>query len=161
MTQAPLACLAIAPVSSDRVFPPISISLLNVIEFLRCGARPLITSRSLLVAWAERWDPAGRKSKAGRTQRGGPQARPLGDRALLTDTELVDDRAVPLHIGLLEVVKKPAAASDELQQTATGMMVLRMGLEMLGEVGDRKSTRLNSSHLVISYAVFCLQNNRA
>src|SRR5688500_19845495 len=24
--------------------------------------------------------------------------------------------------------------------------------------GDRKSTRLNSSHLVISYAVFCLQN---
>src|SRR5256885_12143879 len=26
----------------------------------------------------------------------------------------------------------------------------------LGEVPDRKSTRLNSSHLVISYAVFCL-----
>src|SRR5256885_4907639 len=24
------------------------------------------------------------------------------------------------------------------------------------EIGDRKSTRLNSSHLVISYAVFCL-----
>src|SRR5205807_7896979 len=26
-----------------------------------------------------------------------------------------------------------------------------------GRVGDRKSTRLNSSHLVISYAVFCLK----
>src|ERR1039457_4023409 len=26
------------------------------------------------------------------------------------------------------------------------------------EVSDRKSTRLNSSHLVISYAVFCLKN---
>src|SRR2546426_7832414 len=26
-----------------------------------------------------------------------------------------------------------------------------------GEVLDRKSTRLNSSHLVISYAVFCLK----
>src|SRR5688500_19963428 len=26
-----------------------------------------------------------------------------------------------------------------------------------GERGDRKSTRLNSSHLVISYAVFCLK----
>src|SRR5688500_19152208 len=25
------------------------------------------------------------------------------------------------------------------------------------EVGDRKSTRLNSSHLVISYAVFCMK----
>src|SRR3989454_3515777 len=27
--------------------------------------------------------------------------------------------------------------------------------------GDRKSTRLNSSHLVISYAVFCLKKKRA
>src|SRR5256885_7410632 len=27
--------------------------------------------------------------------------------------------------------------------------------------GDRKSTRLNSSHLVISYAVFCLEKKRA
>src|SRR5256885_7842233 len=26
-----------------------------------------------------------------------------------------------------------------------------------GDHGDRKSTRLNSSHLVISYAVFCLK----
>src|SRR5256885_10451021 len=26
--------------------------------------------------------------------------------------------------------------------------------------GDRKSTRLNSSHLVISYAVFCLKKNK-
>src|SRR5256885_12032228 len=26
--------------------------------------------------------------------------------------------------------------------------------------GDRKSTRLNSSHLVISYAVFCLKKKR-
>src|SRR5256885_9757790 len=26
--------------------------------------------------------------------------------------------------------------------------------------GDRKSTRLNSSHLVISYAVFCLKNKQ-
>src|SRR2546426_5294429 len=28
---------------------------------------------------------------------------------------------------------------------------------MIGSAGDRKSTRLNSSHLVISYAVFCLK----
>src|SRR5256885_11628186 len=28
-----------------------------------------------------------------------------------------------------------------------------------GLLQDRKSTRLNSSHLVISYAVFCLQKN--
>src|SRR5690606_40031324 len=30
-------------------------------------------------------------------------------------------------------------------------------LEMGGVAGDRKSTRLNSSHVKISYAVFCLK----
>src|SRR5256885_4299294 len=47
-----------------------------------------------------------------------------------------------------------------------------MGLERVEEVlalfakhgklgvGDRKSTRLNSSHLVISYAVFCLKKKK-
>src|SRR5215467_15752188 len=29
-----------------------------------------------------------------------------------------------------------------------------------GRGGDRKSTRLNSSHLVISYAVFCLKKKK-
>src|SRR5256885_6241204 len=29
-----------------------------------------------------------------------------------------------------------------------------------GVEGDRKSTRLNSSHLVISHAVFCLKKNK-
>src|SRR2546426_5872460 len=28
------------------------------------------------------------------------------------------------------------------------------------KLGDRKSTRLNSSHLVISYAVFCLKKKK-
>src|SRR5256885_9949899 len=30
----------------------------------------------------------------------------------------------------------------------------------LAQVTDRKSTRLNSSHLVISYAVFCLKKKK-
>src|SRR5256885_3546540 len=34
-----------------------------------------------------------------------------------------------------------------------------LGLQPLGHV-DRKSTRLNSSHLVISYAVFCLKKKK-
>src|SRR5688500_20036626 len=32
--------------------------------------------------------------------------------------------------------------------------------DKVGEVLDRKSTRLNSSHLVISYAVFCLKKKK-
>src|SRR2546426_4051966 len=31
---------------------------------------------------------------------------------------------------------------------------------LLRNMGDRKSTRLNSSHLVISYAVFCLKKKK-
>src|SRR2546426_3579921 len=31
---------------------------------------------------------------------------------------------------------------------------------LVHELGDRKSTRLNSSHLVISYAVFCLKKKK-
>src|SRR5256885_16194691 len=45
-----------------------------------------------------------------------------------------------------------------------GMLVLMLdrGLdtELLLSLSDRKSTRLNSSHLVISYAVFCLKKKK-
>src|SRR5256885_4159186 len=37
----------------------------------------------------------------------------------------------------------------------------RGGLAQLRGARDRKSTRLNSSHLVISYAVFCLKKKAA
>src|SRR5438034_7138265 len=33
-------------------------------------------------------------------------------------------------------------------------------VKFLGDFGDRKSTRLNSSHTVISYAVFCLKKKK-
>src|SRR5688500_20409743 len=37
----------------------------------------------------------------------------------------------------------------------------RAGKRLIADVpGDRKSTRLNSSHLVISYAVFCLKKKK-
>src|SRR5256885_11885272 len=58
----------------------------------------------------------------------------------------------------LEVVD---AGGDIRYQAAQGLLVLAGGrhdpVDGLGEFGDRKSTRLNSSHLVISYAVFCLK----
>src|SRR2546426_7960450 len=38
--------------------------------------------------------------------------------------------------------------------------VLLDGAARGASVGDRKSTRLNSSHLVISYAVFCLKKKK-
>src|SRR5256885_6381681 len=47
---------------------------------------------------------------------------------------------------------------DANQTAAAGMATRTVG--KLNDRGDRKSTRLNSSHLVISYAVFCLKKKK-
>src|SRR5256885_11281904 len=55
------------------------------------------------------------------------------------------------HVVLLE-------AGRVLAQGAVNEVSLRPELQsVVGPDLDRKSTRLNSSHLVISYAVFCLK----
>src|SRR5262245_64595790 len=38
--------------------------------------------------------------------------------------------------------------------------IVRRQVDVHAIIGDRKSTRLNSSHLGISYAVFCLKKKR-
>src|SRR5260221_140751 len=58
------------------------------------------------------------------------------------DAELGGDLAVLVHIHL-----------------GDGQLFL-VGLRCFVEDGDRKSTRLNSSHTVISYAVFCLKKKK-
>src|SRR2546426_9162789 len=46
------------------------------------------------------------------------------------------------------------------QESGTGQPPRRVVTGTSMAVGDRKSTRLNSSHLVISYAVFCLKKKK-
>src|SRR3712207_8052061 len=57
-----------------------------------------------------------------------------------------------------------AHAHPVLQQPAQQLpaeLVGAVGEQRVGpEVGDRKSTRLNSSHANISYAVFCLKKKK-
>src|SRR5437867_12099033 len=51
---------------------------------------------------------------------------------------------------------------DEIQRRSDGLLTAAGG-QRLGwqfEQGDRKSTRLNSSHRTISYAVFCLKKKK-
>src|SRR5688572_25544984 len=67
--------------------------------------------------------------------RGGPLGPPRGGR-LLTNAELVDDRAVALHVDLLEVIQQAAAAPDQLQKAAAGVVILRVRLEVLGQIAD-------------------------
>ena len=54
-----------------------------------------------------------------------------------------------------EVVKEHLGELKQLAETA-GAMVVGQITQNLRKI-DRKSTRLNSSHALISYAVFCLK----
>src|SRR5256885_9025628 len=61
------------------------------------------------------------------------------------------------HLGLVVGPLGPLVADEPLED------VFAQGLgDQLGRLHgvDRKSTRLNSSHLVISYAVFCLKKKK-
>src|SRR5205807_3496150 len=50
---------------------------------------------------------------------------------------------------------------DVLKPTETAGGLSESAIDELIAARDRKSTRLNSSHLVISYAVFCLKKKKA
>src|SRR5438132_8855763 len=60
----------------------------------------------------------------------------------------------------------PENEGDGLVWGADGQLSLAAVVTLNGQVtasdqrGDRKSTRLNSSHTVISYAVFCLKKKK-
>src|SRR3712207_7616411 len=68
----------------------------------------------------------------------------------------------PVHDGKFYVgVTKDTsgATSYEYGTVFTEVVGLAVGRPQTDKVGDRKSTRLNSSHANISYAVFCLKKN--
>src|SRR2546429_2699998 len=50
--------------------------------------------------------------------------------------------------------------SSALHTTRLGNLLPMTGLYLGGPLVDRKSTRLNSSHGYISYAVFCLKKKK-
>src|SRR5688572_31304223 len=57
--------------------------------------------------------------------------------------------------GILALVHQKQAKFSDLKPTRTAVALVSP--QDPGNVGDRKSTRLNSSHSQISYAVFCLK----
>src|SRR5688500_19849212 len=66
--------------------------------------------------------------------------------------------------GLGRVGSRPAAVGQTTPRPSVGsppgLRRRRRPAEAARSALDRKSTRLNSSHLVISYAVFCLKKTR-
>src|SRR5256885_8838428 len=56
--------------------------------------------------------------------------------------------------------RKRASVSASRARAGRAVRRKRTALRSSGSKADRKSTRLNSSHLVISYAVFCLKKKK-
>src|SRR2546427_6863125 len=69
-------------------------------------------------------------------------------------TTLFRSLIVQVDVGLREVAFYAAALLGIVRERAGG------GVLQLERRGDRKSTRLNSSHSQISYAVFCLKKKK-
>src|SRR3712207_6892799 len=67
-------------------------------------------------------------------------------------TELEPD----LDRRLVAVLPQP-----DVQRLVVGALVPDQQAQGTAQVGDRKSTRLNSSHANISYAVFCLKKKKS
>src|SRR2546426_8154899 len=60
-----------------------------------------------------------------------------------------------------EVVDLPVQRPEKIVAPAVQRLLFVFHLQAAAHVSrDRKSTRLNSSHLVISYAVFCLKKKK-
>src|SRR5258708_26058278 len=77
-----------------------------------------------------------------------PFSFPLAQEDDLKRLEQTASRGVRLVFALRPVKHKPASENMEVKGAA---------LERRNANTDRKSTRLNSSHQIISYAVFCLK----
>src|SRR2546426_5959828 len=72
------------------------------------------------------------------------------------------DRYTDFRDGLITAPRELRRFGRHLVQCASCRRydaAVRRGVLAL-QAGDRKSTRLNSSHLVISYAVFCLKKKK-
>src|SRR5260221_10761957 len=61
----------------------------------------------------------------------------------------------------LRVIYKYTAAQLAASGSPPPAFVLTAADSFVNPTGDRKSTRLNSSHTVISYAVFCLKKKHS
>src|SRR5256885_10635672 len=85
------------------------------------------------------------------------------------DTATTEIYTLSLHdalpISAAGLVAALQGTSEQIENAAEIGMEHNLGLTCdpvagLVQIPDRKSTRLNSSHLVISYAVFCLKKKK-
>src|SRR5690606_12134033 len=85
-------------------------------------------------------------------------SRPVQAPRLAADAEALDERLVARLVALLDVVEKAAAGRYHLQQPTTRVVVLVVGLEVLGKVGDAfredRDLDLGRTRIVLAGGVF-------
>src|SRR3712207_6914084 len=70
-------------------------------------------------------------------------------------------RSQMMRVGLFKAVHVKTPASQQRRLLLTSRKLLQSKVQDIeNDLRDRKSTRLNSSHANISYAVFCLKKNK-
>src|SRR2546426_4957656 len=91
-----------------------------------------------------------------RSHASAPGRRPPGPGCLATEDGIMGlkERGAITGIGETAYSRNSGKSVVALQMEASLAAIADAGL------ADRKSTRLNSSHLVISYAVFCLKKKK-
>src|SRR5215475_11068661 len=129
-TTAPSACLASFPVSKVMSRPPIS-TVTDTGTPAGCSASTMLISVLFLHCACEGWRLGQRPSLWALAQ-----APPFLVLELAAEAELLDEGAIALEIFPLQVVQEPAAATDELEQPATRVVIVLMRPEMLRELVD-------------------------
>src|SRR5690349_22570928 len=76
------------------------------------------------------------------------------------DTATAEIYTLSLHDALPIFGQLRLDLASLLRQAGDGRVERRRAHVAQDQVGDRKSTRLNSSHVEISYAVFCLKKKK-
>jgi hypothetical protein len=59
-----------------------------------------------------------------------------GSGALMAKSEIVDEFAIPVEVGPLEILQQAAAFAHHHKQTTTTVVILLMLAEMIGEFVD-------------------------
>src|SRR5207253_7438049 len=122
-------------------------------SMVRAKARMALSGSSFMVSIIDRWSRLGDRANAPHSVRCSSHQRRHPMNVLLGVSGLIFVSAVtpgPNNIAVLRI-----AGEQGLRATAAAILGVVLG--SLAILLDRKSTRLNSSHVAISYAVFCLK----